>query len=441
MTAAHGQEPLTCLSLFSSAGIGELGLEASGLEILVANELRPDRCGLYRENHPDTQLIEGDIWDLRGEVVSRCRDGLSGRELFLAYATPPCQGMSTNGSGKLKAEIAAGRRPKIDERNRLVIPAMDIVAELEPRWLLLENVPGMRGTVIADDQDRPWNVIDYIAERLGRDYQGGCAVLTSSDYGVPQLRRRLFTVFTRDDRGKEYLGAHRNAILDEEDRVTPLTLWDAIRDFPVLDATEGKNSAPDFHPLHRVGVMGKEKYWWVSHTPEGDTAYNNQCVNPNCLYDGNPRHIDEVRDGRAVASKTTPIYCAECGELLPRPTMVDKVTGERRLINGFHSAYRRMDRNKPARTITINYPFEASDNKVHPTQNRVLSTYEALVLQTIARYPYEWSVDGKPVNKSLVAQVIGESVPPFLIERIAKKMVDLSRQALKAEVQLELTPS
>ena len=184
--------------------------------------------------------------------------------------------------------------------------------------------------------------------------------------------------------------------------------------------------------------MDEEKHWWIVNTPEGETAYNNQCVNPGCLFQENKRHVDQVQAGRAVSSKTTPIYCARCGELLPRPTMIDKASGQRRLISGFHSAYRRMDRNKPARTITINFPFEASDNKVHPTQNRVLSIYEALVLQTIDPEKYRWAIDGKQVGKGLIAQAIGESAPPLLIELIAKKMIELTRGGLSAEAELEL---
>ena len=62
------------ISLFASAGIGELGLDAAEVEIVVANELRVDRCGLYRENHPRTTLVEGDIWEAREEILSRCRE-------------------------------------------------------------------------------------------------------------------------------------------------------------------------------------------------------------------------------------------------------------------------------------------------------------------------------------------------------------------------------
>jgi DNA (cytosine-5)-methyltransferase 1 len=106
--------------------------------------------------------------------------------------------------------------------------------------------------------------------------------------------------------------------------------------------------------------------------------------------------------------------------------MLDKQSGERRAISGFHSSYRRMEWDKPARALTSNFPFEASDNKVHPDQNRTLSIYEAMVLQTIADYPYEWVVAGAPANRSLIAHVIGESVPPRLIDFIMRKIVGIT---------------
>ena len=59
------------LSLFSSAGIGELGIEAAGLSILVSNELLQNRCDLYRENYPNVDNICGDIWGKEEEIIDR----------------------------------------------------------------------------------------------------------------------------------------------------------------------------------------------------------------------------------------------------------------------------------------------------------------------------------------------------------------------------------
>lgn len=142
-----------------------------------------------------------------------------------------------------------------------------------------------------------------------------------------------------------------------------ITLRDAISKLPPLDAKEGKNERKDFHPWHFVPIMNQEKYWWMENTPEGCTAYNNQCVNPKCLYQNNRLHGSNIDDGLHSSNKDTPIYCEKCGKLLPRPTLIDKKTGERRLLKGYDTAYRRMEWDKPAATLTQNFIFEASDKK------------------------------------------------------------------------------
>jgi DNA (cytosine-5)-methyltransferase 1 len=171
--------------------------------------------------------------------------------------------------------------------------------------------------------------------------------------------------------------------------------------------------------------MKPRKFWWVEHTKQGDTAFNNQCVEPSCGFTGTPGHQDILIDGKWVSSKEIPIHCAKCGTLLPRPT-VETLDGGSRLLKGFHSAYRRMLWDEPATTLTQNFIYEASDNKIHPEQNRVLSIYEAIVLQTIDRYSYKFSINEKDIGAAKIAEVIGESVPPYLIEKICKMMISVS---------------
>jgi DNA (cytosine-5)-methyltransferase 1 len=376
-------------------------------------------------------MFEGDIWTLKDEILRFVTDSVGREELFLVYATPPCQGMSSNGFGKLKAEVRAGNRSSEDKRNRLIIPAMDVICTLRPRWIMLENVPLMKQATIRTDEGYV-GILDYVSKRLGHDYAGGGEVLTCSNYGIPQIRKRLITLFTRVENGKRYFESNGKTFFPRKEGTRPPTLREAIGSFPPLDAMEGKESAPSFHPTHYVPVIKPEKYWWVSNTKEGDSAYNNQCVNPKCMFQHNPLHVDRFHDGRWQSDKNTPIYCEKCGHLLPRPTVVNKKTGQRRLISGFHSAYRRMKWDEPSRTLTQNLFYEASDNKIHPTQNRVLSLYEALVIQTIADYRYEWELEGIPVSLALIAQVIGESVPPRLIDFIVKKIIDMDTGFLRS---------
>ena len=415
------------LSLFSSAGIGELGIKACGLKILLSNELLKNRCSLYSENYPETISLCGDIWELQNAISQKWQDFGVGSP-FLIYATPPCQGMSFNSVGKRLQEIRAGRKPKDDPRNQLIIPTVELVKKLRPEWLLLENVQEMQNTIIPVGTNYK-NIIDYIKEELSPDYIGVPEVVNCADYGIPQTRVRLITIFTRTEKGKNYYKTHRtflpprtHAEQETLDRKKWVTLREAIGTLPQLSAEENKNQDSSI-PWHIVPIMKKEKFWWISNTPENETAYNNQCV--KCGYTGNSRHGMCFKEGRHISKKDTPIYCEKCGALLPRPTMIDKVSGKRRMIKGFDSAYRRMSWDSPSPTLTQLFQSEASDKKVHPSQNRTLSIYEGLCIQTIADYKYKFSIGGSPISLNACCQVIGESVPPRLIELICKNIIDI----------------
>ena len=417
------------VSLFSSAGIGELGLKACDIDILVSNEILKNRHELYAENYPNTSCITGDIWDKKDQILEEYYSKTK-QNPFLLYATPPCQGMSSNGAGKILNSIRNGNRKSEDPRNRLIIPTMYIAKKLKPEWLLLENVPTMFNTIIRDENNNYINIIDYIKNELGPEYVGKAEVVNCADYGIPQIRKRLITIFTRTQVGKEYFEKYKTFLppkTHSEKCSNNLKKWvtlkEAIGQFPELQAKEGLNENKNFNPWHIVPIMKQEKYWWVENTKEGDTAFNNQCVNPKCLYQNNFSFID--KSGQTKRQNLS-IYCEKCGSLLPRPTIVDKNTHKRRIIKGFKSAYKRMEWNNPAPTLTQNMQFEASDNKIHPTQNRVLSVYEGLVLQTISQYDYKFEIAGETITRSQCCEIIGESVPPYIIEIICKNIQKIS---------------
>lgn len=82
----------------------------------------------------------------------------------------------------------------------------------------------------------------------------------------------------------------------------------------------------------------------------------------------------------------------------------------------------------PASTLTQNFQYACSDNKLHPTQDRVLSLYEGLIIQTITQYPYSFDIDGRIVPDGLIRDTIGESVPPLLIDKIVKHLIEISNR-------------
>ncbi len=423
---------LRAVSLFCSSGIGDLGLQANNVKTVVASELLPERMNLFLHNHPEAKGFCGDIWTLKDDIISYYKDTYKDNP-FLVIATPPCQGMSSNGMGTMLNNLKKGIRPKFDPRNRLIIPAVEVIKALQPEWVIFENVPNMFNTII-EDGDSVINIIDYINRELGDTYVGKPFVVDVADYGVPQHRNRLITILTRNEGGKKFF--RKNGTLIPEpthSEVTTmfterwLTVRDVISDLPPISSRKGENVDPQ-NPLHKVPLLDDVKLFWVTNTPEGQTAMNNQCVNPDCMYQGNTLHgAKHNADGVNRANTDTPLYCEKCGALLPRPYTVDKKTGEKRIMKGFVSAYKRMSWDKPASTLTQNFQYACSDNKLHPIQDRVLSLYEGLIIQTIALYPYSFVIDGKQVTDGLIRDTIGESVPPLLTDKIVKHILEITK--------------
>lgn len=96
-------------------------------------------------------------------------------------------------------------------------------------------------------------------------------------------------------------------------------------------------------------------------------------------------------------------------------------------MKGFVSAYKRMLWSEPASTLTQNFQYACSDNKIHPSQSRVLSLYEGLVLQSISEYDYSFVVNGKMSSDGIIRDTIGESVPPKVIDMICRLIIELSQ--------------
>jgi len=419
----------TALSLFSSGGIGDLALRRAGYEIVVSNELLQDRHAVYQTNFPGSTAITGDIWECLDELEWCTRQALRRRPLTLFYATPPCQGMSKNGRGKLLSAIRTGKKPPLDPRNRLIIPTIELACRLRPEVILLENVPEMASTLILDRLDSPIQIIEFIRRELGPSYVGAAEVVEFADFGVPQCRQRLITIFTRDHQLIEWFHAHgtfippRTHSPNGEDKTSPwVTVRDAIDTLPPLDA-KSREVATSTIPYHRVPLLDPMKYWWVENTPPERSAFDNQCG--NCGYKGNQAHSAR-RDHTGInrASTETPLYCCECNAMLPRPS-VDQA-GQRVLMRGYTSAYKRMAYDKPASALTRNLSYACSDNKLHPIQNRVLSLYEAFRLHTLDQYEYRWErPDGRKVSDKTIREIVGESIPPAGLQAIVNHLLDL----------------
>lgn len=407
----------TAISLFCSSGIGDIALRRVGVTVLVANELVAERCDLFETNFPETQLVRGSIWEKKDQIINETKHLLNGTNLDFALITPPCQGMSKNGRGKLLAEIRAGRRSKVDERNLLIVPSLEIIKKLQPTTVVFENVPEMVNTVIPDLDD-VIEIIDLIKRELS-DWSVEAKIIEFADYGVPQRRQRLITIATKDPKLvdlKKSEGTFFPSPTHSSNGCLFTEKWNTVRDsiggFEPLDGLKKPKS--DNYELHYVPKLDETKYFWVSNTPEGKSAFDNQCI--KCKHQDNPTHSAKRNiEGVNRASNETPIYCLSCGALLPRPVVVKD--GKTRLMKGFTSAYKRMDWDSPASAITRNFPYACSDNKIHPEQNRTLSVLEALTLHSIGENEYRFEYkNGKKAGSVAIRDTLGESVPPKFLE-------------------------
>ena len=435
---------MKAITLFSSGGIGDLAIKKHSIEILVANELIESRFSLHRRNFPKTDMIQGDIWEKSEEIIRKTLSYLKGEELDFIFATPPCQGMSKNGQGKLLKGIREGKKPKFDERNQLIIPTLKIIKELKPRVVVFENVPEMINTVIEDEDGQPINIIKYIERELGENYVGKPEIVQFADFGVPQRRVRLISIYSREEKLKKHFQTLKSYIPEKTHSSNPIgeqkrwiTVRDAISNLPKLDG-KNKDLATSDIPFHKVPVLDPKKYLWIENTPPEKGAFDNQCINPKCRYKKNLTHGSTKDDnGINKSNGDTPLFCQKCNELLPRPYTVNK-DGSIRLMSGYTSAYKRMRWDLPSSTLTTNLHYPSSDHKLHPQQNRVLSLYEAFLLHTLDKFKYEWSFeDGKKVSDGIITEVIGESIPPIGIYKIIENILGiLSAKSIAKEEAL-----
>ena len=405
------------LSLFCSSGIGDIALRKLNYDVIVANELIKDRCSIYKRNFPETEMVCGDIWKKKNEIINLAKKKINNKKLNLALVSPPCQGMSKNGRGKLLSEIKAGRRPSQDERNLLIIPAIEILKKLKPETIIFENVTEMKDTMIYVNK-KFVAILDFIKNQL-KEYHVEPRVVNLADYGIPQMRKRLITIATLNKKlisSQKKIDSLFPQITHTNIKNTKLKKWVTTKDaIDGLEKLDGKYKIfSDKDELHKVAKLDEKKYWWVSNTPINNSAFNNQCV--KCKYKKNPLHFSKKNNlGVNQSSKDTPFYCLKCKSLLPRP--ITKKDGKIKIMRGFTSAYKRMDWLKPASTITRNFPYVCSDNKIHPNQNRSLSYREACILHTINKNDFIFESEKLvKVKDILIRDTLGESIPPkFLV--------------------------
>jgi DNA (cytosine-5)-methyltransferase 1 len=172
--------PLCAIDLFSGCGGLSRGLKDAEFRVVAAVEIEPKAQATYRLNHPEVRLYEQDIRKLDPAEIMR-EVGLKPGQLDLLAGCPPCQGFSRLRTKNQRTAVE-------DDRNNLVLDFLRFVEVMQPKTVMLENVPALG----RDDR------FESLKERLNAfGYQSVVQVLDAADYRVPQRRKRLIMLASR----------------------------------------------------------------------------------------------------------------------------------------------------------------------------------------------------------------------------------------------------
>ena len=298
------------------------------------------------------------------DIFDQIIESSQGIEFLLA--SPPCQGMSVAGKNRQQDTMIE------DDRNFLINYVFQAIELLQPKFVMIENVPALLKFQLPY-KGNPCTVLEILNNKFGNKYKIEGKVVDASDYGVPQTRLRAIIKMYPFDCSWNWP--------DTVEKKT--TVREAIGNLPSLEAGESSNIKWHFARKH-----DKRHIEWMKHTATGTSAFSNEVFYPQ------------------------------------------KDDGSR--IKGYESSYRRIKWDEPAPTITIRNDAISSQRNVHPgrlqedgtySDARVLTPYELMVLTSL---PSDWNIpDDTP--EILIRQVIGESIPPLMVEKIAGEISCLKK--------------
>jgi len=335
--------------------------------VLSAVEIDRDAAETYRANHKGVPVVTEDI-----VTVSAVDLNPSGTPVDLLAGCAPCQGFCS----------LTVKNKKDDPRNQLVLEMGRLVRELQPRAVLMENVPGLlkRGKPLFDE---------FVSILRAEGYSIEAQVVQMADYGVPQSRRRLVLLAGRGFAIPFPSSTHARSPKDGQRG------WVSVR------AALPRLGAPTKMSRRLVGERSRGLGWHVVRDLQPQTKARLRAAIPGKTW----RELDEeLRPG-----------CHQDGYV------------------GFTNVYGRMSWNKPSPTITAGCTTPAKGRFGHPDRRRTtISVREAAVLQT---FPVNYTFQTSRIDK--VCEMIGNAVPPAFSHVIAKQIRDKLSEHLSETGNME----
>ncbi|MFC3212221.1 DNA cytosine methyltransferase [Planomicrobium okeanokoites] len=353
----HGKP--TVIDMFSGCGGLSRGFMDAGYKVLLGVDNEEIALKTFRENHGEAKTLRTDLFD--PFAIEEMKNIIDGEKVDLIIGGPPCQGFSLTGT-----------RKENDERNTLFRSMVKAVESFEPQAFVLENVPGL-GTLYNGKAKE--EILESFHE-LG--YKVSYKVLFAPDYGVPQIRKRIFFVGVKSKELYEFP-------LPTHSPDNYITCGEAISD--LHDRVEGNGIEEDEYmtpPLTEYQQLMRAK---------SDKLYNHIGT----------KHTELVKE---VIS-----HVPEGGNFKDLPPGL----GESRKFN---EAWTRYHSQKPSKTIDTGHR-----NHFHYKFNRVPTVRENARLQT---FTDDFRFYG---TKTQQYRQVGNAVPPMLGYHIAQKLKAYIREA------------
>ena len=345
---------MIALDLFSGAGGMSLGADNVGIKILAAVENEPNACQTFRKNFPHVRLSESDIRFFTPPTLPS--------QASIIFGGPPCQGFSTSNQ----------KTRNIENRKNWMYSEFFRIVELAcPEWVVFENVKGLLET----EKGFFLSLISSKLKSLG--YSCNISSLNAKDFGVPQVRNRLFIVGNR--RGKNF-----KFPIGKQKKV--LTVREAVWDLPIV----GNGASIS----------------WLPYSREAQSAYAQKLRG------------EMVESPNNVVSKNAPYvverykYVKQGGnwEDIPESLM----TNYRDRTRCHTGVYHRLRWDAPS-VVLGNF---RKNMLIHPSQHRGLSVREAARLQS---FPDNFEFCG---SIGFQQQQVGNAVPPLLAAAVFQNIIN-----------------
>lgn len=348
---------MNAIDLFCGCGGASLGLKMAGCNVVGAVDNNPVACETYHKNLGLKPICEN-LRHFTGQQILSHYDLVKG-DIDLVVGCPPCQGFSS----LRRTRYSEGT----DARKSLVNVFLNRIKEIQPRAVIFENVMGL-----ASKEGLRYYLNPFLKKMEKMNYKTCWGIINAADYGVPQMRKRVFALCVIGLSKPVILPkTHSNPLLNDAPAIWK-TVHDQIGDMPKLLPGQDCPSFPNHHARnHSLGVLEI-----IKHIPKNGGSRKSL-----------PEHL------------WLPCHL--------------KLQGK-----GAESIYGRMTWDKPAPTITCRCTTPSSGRFLHPEQDRAITPREAARLQS---FPDSFSFPNS-FNKSEI--LIGNAVPPDLIKIQAKNIAN-----------------